>query len=291
MTASSVSIVIALLLAVLVAVRSTWSPCGQSMLSTLTPLTERGRGHRWGVTVGWFVAGAVLGGLTLGAAMAVLAWIASLVSVPATAALGTVAVVALVTSSSDAGLLGRGLPFHTRQVAESWLDNYRQWVYASGFGWQIGVGVATYVMTAALYLFVVAVVVTASPLVAIVAGALFGLVRGLAILLGINATTTDRLLALHVWFESARAPVRRATVLAQCVIAATAGLVAWATDAPIATLVIVVAATAIAVVGLASRNPTAEDASSSAIRGQSVGSGRDLRTATVDARVPTDRMG
>ena len=30
------------------AVRSTWSPCGLSMLSTITPLTERARGHRYG---------------------------------------------------------------------------------------------------------------------------------------------------------------------------------------------------------------------------------------------------
>ena len=52
--------------AVAAAIRSTWSPCGLSMLSTLTPLAERSRGHRYAVTATWFVLGATLGGATLG---------------------------------------------------------------------------------------------------------------------------------------------------------------------------------------------------------------------------------
>ena len=55
------------------AVRSTWSPCGLSMLSTITPLTERARGHRYGLTVAWFALGALAGGAALGVAAAVLA--------------------------------------------------------------------------------------------------------------------------------------------------------------------------------------------------------------------------
>ena len=59
--------------AVAAATRSTWSPCGVSMLSTVTPLAERGRGHRFGATAGWFVAGALAGGICLGAVGAGLA--------------------------------------------------------------------------------------------------------------------------------------------------------------------------------------------------------------------------
>ena len=44
------------------AVYSTWSPCGQSMLSTITPLGEQRRGARFGWTAGWFVVGALAGG-------------------------------------------------------------------------------------------------------------------------------------------------------------------------------------------------------------------------------------
>ncbi len=53
--------------------RSTWSPCGLSMLSTITPVSERGRGHRYRATAAWFVLGAALGGATLGSVMALMA--------------------------------------------------------------------------------------------------------------------------------------------------------------------------------------------------------------------------
>ena len=39
-------VVLAALTAVIAAARSTWSPCGLSMLSSITPLAEQGRGHR-----------------------------------------------------------------------------------------------------------------------------------------------------------------------------------------------------------------------------------------------------
>ena len=55
------------------AVRSTWSPCGLSMLASITPLSELGRGHRYRATAAWFVVGATLGGATSGAAVALLA--------------------------------------------------------------------------------------------------------------------------------------------------------------------------------------------------------------------------
>ena len=45
---------------------------------------------------------------------------------------------------------GFGPPFLCRQVNEAWLSKYRPWVYGGGFGWQIGAGVTTYVMTAAV---------------------------------------------------------------------------------------------------------------------------------------------
>ena len=41
--------------AVAAAVRSTWSPCGLSMLSTITPFGERAKGHSYRATAAWFV--------------------------------------------------------------------------------------------------------------------------------------------------------------------------------------------------------------------------------------------
>ena len=63
----------AVTVALVAAARSTWSPCGLSMLSTITPLGESARGHRWGATASWFVVGAVAGGATLGLAIGALA--------------------------------------------------------------------------------------------------------------------------------------------------------------------------------------------------------------------------
>ena len=63
-------VALAVVLALAAALRSTWSPCGLSMLSQITPVAEAGRQQKFGRTAGWFVAGSVVGGLTLGALIA-----------------------------------------------------------------------------------------------------------------------------------------------------------------------------------------------------------------------------
>ena len=137
------------------AVRSTWSPCGLSMLSTITPLGERGRGHSYRSTATWFVVGATGGGATLGLLMSGLALAVSALH-PSGTVTGTLALIAaLVAAGSDSGIAGVRLPFHGRQVNERWLDRYRPWVYGAGFGWQIGCGLATYITSAAVYLMIV----------------------------------------------------------------------------------------------------------------------------------------
>lgn len=189
--------------AVLAAARSTWSPCGVSMLATITPLAERGRGHRYRATAAWFIAGGTVGGATLGVAMGALALGVHAVA-PTTLALAVIAGVAgVVTAASDARLGGFHLPFHSRQVNERWLDQFRPWVYGAGFGWQIGAGLVTYIKTAALYLMIVLAALTASPATALGVGALFGLVRGLAVLLGRGITSPAGLAEFHRRFTRA----------------------------------------------------------------------------------------
>jgi hypothetical protein len=205
--------VAACLIAVVAAVRSTWSPCGLSMLSTITPLGERGRGRRFAATAAWFVLGALLGGAMLGAAVMPLALAARQLG-PAVAA-GIAAVVATLGAAGDLGLLGFHLPVLCRQVDEQWLDRYRSWVYGVGFGWQIGVGLATYVMTTAVVVTVALAVLTGSPLAALVVGVLFGLVRGLAVLLTARVRTAAALMALHRRMEVLRRPVLVAVAVVQ----------------------------------------------------------------------------
>jgi len=204
-------IALAVATAVAAAVRSTWSPCGLSMLSTITPMAERSRGRRWGLTAAWFLLGALVGGATLGALAAIGAAGVALLDPSVTVALALAAVVALVAAAADLGL-GTSLPHHRRQVDEVWLDQFRSWVYGVGFGWQIGTGLATYIMTAGVYLTVVLGALTGRPLVAFGIGVLFGVVRGLAIFLGVRLTDPQRLRSFHQRFDAAGPVVRNVVI-------------------------------------------------------------------------------
>jgi hypothetical protein len=168
-------------IAAVAALRGLWSPCGLSMLSSLNPVSERSRGNRFWLSACWYVFGAGLGGAVLGAGCAVGALGVQQLDVPAAAAWSAVLCAAAITALSDARVGGWSLPMHPRQVDERWLTKYRRWIYASGYGVQIGTGFATYIMTAAVYLTAVVAIVAGDPRAAFAAGLLFGAVRGLGI--------------------------------------------------------------------------------------------------------------
>jgi hypothetical protein len=241
---NSTVVLLGAIVAVAAAVRSTWSPCGLSMLSSITPVAERSRGHRYGVTATWFVAGSVLGGATLGLLAAALAAGVHAAGVRNTAACAVAAVAATVCASSDLRPFGLHLPYHGRQVNEVWLGRYRPWVYAGGFGWQIGTGLATYILTAATYLLVVLAALTASPSAAMGLAILFGAVRGLAVLLSAGITTPARLHAFHRRFDRIGPWVRGAVIVVQFAVAAVAAAVGWGQIAAAMVLVVGVAALA-----------------------------------------------
>ena len=193
----------AALVAVAAAARSTWSPCGVSMLATVTPLAERARGHRYRSTAAWFIAGGIAGGATLGVVTAALALGVRAADPSATALAALACAVAVLAAASDIRIAGFRLPFHSRQVNERWLDQFRPWVYGAGFGWQIGAGLVTYIKTAALYLMITLAALTASPATALAIGSLFGLVRGLAVLLGRGIVSPAALAEFHRRFTRA----------------------------------------------------------------------------------------
>ena len=240
---------VAIVVAIAAAVRSTWSPCGLSMLATVTPLAERGRGYRYRSTAAWFVLGSVAGGATLGAAMAVLAvGIHALALSPLVVGIVATAA-AVVAAGSDADVGGHQLPVHHRQVNERWLDRFRPWVYGAGFGWQIGTGLATYIMTAAVYLTIVLGALTGSPLAALATALVFGLVRGVAVLLGRRITTPEALVAFHRrFFELGRTVGTITLVVEATAVVALAWLVS-----PWAAVVLALAFGATAVVRIAGR--------------------------------------
>lgn len=224
----NVFVIPGLIVAVAAAIRGMWSPCGLSMISSITPLSERGRGHRFWVTAAWFTLGGIAGGATTGAAMALGAWAVSAAgaAIPTTVALFAVA--ALVTIASDLNLWGFSLPLHARQVNETWLRRLRAWAYASGFGWQIGTGFATYIMTGGVYLTVAAGVLSGDPRVAFGLGVAFGLVRGLLVFVAAGATDHGRLQRLHARIERLTDVSLTVTIAAQivalAVLALTSGL-------------------------------------------------------------------
>jgi len=183
--------------AVVAGARGTWSPCGLSMVSAINPMSERSRGYRYWLTAVWFVLGSLVGSLAIGVAAAVIAFGLSVTSLSGSVLLALAGLGALVTLASDLALGGFRLPSHPRQVNELWLMQYRRWLYASGFGVQIGSGFATYIMTAGNYLVVALAGLTASPQLAFAIALCFGLVRGLAVLLTARCRSTAALQSLH----------------------------------------------------------------------------------------------
>jgi hypothetical protein len=205
---------------VVAAVRSTWSPCGLSMLASITPLSEVGRGHRYRTTAWWFVVGSTVGGATLGLLVALLTVIVDVFSLTSREVIVIALGASVLALASDADLGGFHLPVHHRQVNERWLDRFRPWVYGAGFGWQIGSGLATYIMTAGVYLLIVLAALTGRPWLGLVCGALFGLVRGLSVFLGRGITSTERLRAFHVRFYGSGPRVRRLVLTVEALVTA-----------------------------------------------------------------------
>ena len=219
-------IIFGIVIALAAAARSTWSPCGLSMLSQITPVAEAGRGHRFTRTAAWFIVGAILGGLSLGAATALGAKVFAVLGAGSRAEIASISGCAFAAAAVDAHLFGFGPPFLRRQVNEAWLSDYRSWVYGGGFGWQIGAGVTTYVMTAAVPLMIVVGVLSGNPTTALAIGVTFGLARGLAVLPGARLRTSTALIAFHRRFDAWSGPVRDSVIGIEIAVAVAAAWIA-----------------------------------------------------------------
>jgi hypothetical protein len=226
-------LILALVVAVTAAGRGLWSPCGLSMLSSLNPVSERTRGHRFALTAGWYVSGAVVGGLLLGGGCAILALVVNALGLPEHLRLVVVAAGAVVGVWSDSRF-GWSLPEHPRQVDERWMVRYRRWIYASGYGVQIGTGFATYIMTAAVYLTAL-LAVLAGPALSLLIGGTFGLARGAAILVTAGATTPERLRSLLRRVDALGGASLGAAIAVQGAAAITA---AWVVGGPAAAAIV-----------------------------------------------------
>ena len=180
------------------------------MLASITPLGERGRQSRWGVTVTAFLLGATVAGAAAGAALGRLGGLAGLGS-------STRLEVLLVALGGAilVDLLPGPIPGPRRQVDERWLDEYRGWVYGIGYGSQLGLAVSTVVSSAATYVALIAAFLSASPGAGAVVLGCFGAVRGLTPLAASGVRSQRELLDFHRTLARWRGRARWGAVAAQ----------------------------------------------------------------------------
>lgn len=135
--------------------------------------------------------------------------------------LGLLGAAALCAVLIERGSLPVKLPSWQRQVNEAWLDEYRGWVYGAGFGYQLGLGVATIITTATVHVLLVAALLTASPLGGAAVGLTFGVVRGGLLLTGRSIKSPASLRTFH---ERLAQGASAADLLARSSLALTAGV-------------------------------------------------------------------
>jgi hypothetical protein len=184
------------------------------MLTSITPLGERGRGNRWGVTTTALIVGCLVAGGGAGALAGGLGALA-LGGVGIEARLALVAAGLAVGLALDLGWGGTRLPTIRRQVNEDWLRAYRGWVYGLGFGLQLGVGAATIVGASAIYATFLCSFAAASVGAGALIGAVFGTVRGASVLAGRGVRGPAELVELGRRLRRWEAPARRLGLLAQ----------------------------------------------------------------------------
>jgi len=171
------------------------------MLSSIHPLGERTRNNQWGRTVGYYLAGGLLGGLVMGIVAGSIGWLGLAWWTPTrtaqTAVVATILIAALAWELS-----GFKTPTIHRQVNEDWLSLYRSWVYGGGFGFQLGLGVVTIVTTTAVYATIALAILTADPMHGAIIGGTFGLVRSLPILTVGGVVSGETLRTYHRRMQS-----------------------------------------------------------------------------------------
>ena len=147
------------------------------MLGSITPLGERGRNRRWGITVTTYVIGSVFGGVAIAGALGWLGTVIGLGELSVAVRLGVLAAAVVIGIVFDLHLGGLRLPTIHRQVNEDWMVRYRSWVYGLGFGVQLGLGIVTIVTTSAIYAMLVAATLSGSAAAGALIGGVFGFVR------------------------------------------------------------------------------------------------------------------
>ena len=145
------------------------------MLSSITPLGQRGRGGSWLRTVVAFWVGAMFAG---GAVFGLIGVVGTPLGIPGLNPWYSIAILA-VAGALD--LRGVRPPSLHRQVDEDWLGKYRDWVTGFGFGLQLGAGFATIIPTFGTWALLLVAMGAGVP-AAMAIGIAFGVGRSLLLL-------------------------------------------------------------------------------------------------------------
>jgi MFS family permease len=199
-------IILGLITAIGAAVRGNWSPCGESLQAQIHPLGERSRGNVWGITMTAFTVGSMVAGAAL---TSFLGYVGGVSIDFGDSAIWIAGVLALVAGALDLSPLRPWTP--RRQVNENWIGRYRGWVYGAGFGLQLGLGFAVFVMSWGYWAMLAIAFVSGSAAIGALLGASFGVGRGLLLLLSRRSTTTERLHSFHRTMMRYKTVVFRAT--------------------------------------------------------------------------------
>lgn len=190
------------------------------MLTSITPLGERGRRMNWAVTTAWFTGGTAVGGALTGAMFGALGSTLAPLDHPKWA-LFVLAIASALGLAVERAVLGVRLPSVKRQVDDQWLYRYRGWIYGSGFGFQLGLGFVTVVNTGMVYLAALICFLTGSLTVGACLGAAFGLARALPFLLVRHVRTWDDLVRVDQRHEALE---RKSELLASFILAGVAAV-------------------------------------------------------------------
>lgn len=194
------------------------------MLSSISPLGERARNQRWGITVSAYSLASTVAGATLGATLGALGGLAF--DGRSTTTLVLLGVLAGFGLAVDLRVFGQRVPGLQRQVNEDWLARYRGWVYGAGYGFQLGAAFATIVSSSIIYLVFAAALLSGNALAGAVVGATFGMARALPIIATRNVGTWSELRRFMARIERSAPRVQRGAVAGQvAALAAAAGLV------------------------------------------------------------------
>ena len=180
------------------------------MLASITPLGERGRQSRWGVTVTAFLLGATVAGAAAGAA---LGWLGGLAGLSSNIRLGVLLVALAGAILLD--LLRGPSRVHAGRSTSAGSTNTGAGSTASDTARNSGLAVSTVVSSAATYVALIAAFLSASPGTGAVVLGCFGAVRGLTPLAASGVRSQRELLDFHRTLARWRGRARWGAVAAQ----------------------------------------------------------------------------